>query len=125
MLMFDEISTSYAYLRSGKLRALGVSSLTRSPLLPDVPTIDEAGLPGFEDITFTGLLAPAGTPREALARWHAAVAKAVRAPEPQKHFLNLGVELTASASPDDFTAYIKAEFEKKAALARQAQIKVD
>mgnify|MGYP001607393655 CR=1 FL=1 len=125
MMMFDEVSTSLNYIRAGRLRALAVTSLKRSPLFPDVPTIDEAGLPGFEDITFLGLVAPAGTPREVLARLHAEVAKAVRAPDLHKRFLELGVELTASASPDEFTAYIKAEVEKKAKLAREAGIKIE
>ena len=125
MMMFDEVSTSLPYIRAGRLRALAVTSLKRSPLFPDVPTIDEAGLPGFEDITFLGLVAPAGTPREILARLHAEVAKAVRAPDLHKRFLELGVELTASASPDEFTAYIKAEVEKKARLAREAGIKIE
>ena len=82
-------------------------------------------MPGFEDITFNGLVAPAGTPRETLARMHAEVAKAVRIPELRNRFLEMGVELTASVSPDDFTAYIKAEFEKKARLAREAGIKME
>ena len=125
MMMFDEVSTSLNYIRTGRLRALAVTSLKRSPLFPDVPTIDEAGLPGFEDITFLGLVAPAGTPREILARLHAEVAKAVHAPDLHKRFLELGVELTASASPDEFTAYIKAEFEKKARIAREAGIKME
>jgi tripartite-type tricarboxylate transporter receptor subunit TctC len=125
MLMFDEISTSLPYIRSGRLRALAVTSRKRSPLFPDVPTIDESALPGFEDITFTGLMAPAGTPREILARWRNEVAKAVIAPDLHKRFLDLGVELTASASPDEFTAFIKQEFEKKARIARQAGIKME
>jgi tripartite-type tricarboxylate transporter receptor subunit TctC len=125
MIMFDEISTSLSYIRSGRLRVLAVSSRKRSPLFPDVPTIDEAGLAGFEDITFNGLVAPAGTPRGILARVHAEVAKAVHAPDLRKRFLELGVELTASASPDEFTAYIKAEFDKKAKLARDAGIRLE
>ena len=125
MMMFDEISTSLPYIRAGKLRALAVTSLKRSLLFPNVPTIDEAGLRGVEDITFTGLMAPAGTPREALARVQAEVAKAVRAPDLRKRFLELGVDLTASASPEDFTAYVKAEFERKGKLAREAGIKME
>lgn len=124
-MMFDQVSTSASHIKAGKLRALAVTSRKRSPLFPQLPTIDESGVPGFEDITFNGLVAPAGTPREMLTRMHAEVAKAVRIPELRSRFLEMGVELTASASPDDFTAYVKAEFEKKARLAREAGIKME
>jgi len=67
-MMFDQISTSFPHVQAGKLRALGVTSRKRSPLLPAIPTIDESGVPGFEDITFNGLVAPAGTPRAILVR---------------------------------------------------------
>ena len=124
-MMFDQVSTSAPHIKAGKLKGLAVTSRKRSSLFPQLPTIDESGMPGFEDITFNGLVAPAGTPRETLARMHAEVAKAVRIPELRNRFLEMGVELTASASPDDFTAYIKAEFEKKARLAREAGIKME
>jgi tripartite-type tricarboxylate transporter receptor subunit TctC len=125
MMMFDQVSTSIGHIRAGKLRALAVTSLRRSPLLPDVPTIDESGVPGYEDITFNGLVAPAGTPRAILERLNAEVAKAVSAPELRGRFLERGVELVASGSPEEFTAYIKAEFDKKARLAREANIKIE
>lgn len=124
-MMFDQVSTSAPHIRAGKLRGLAVTSLKRSPLFPNLPTIDESGAPGFEDITFNGLMAPAGTPREILARLHAEVAKAVAVPELRQRFIQMGVELTASASPEDFMAYVRAEVVKKAKLAREAGIKVD
>ena len=124
-LMFDQVSTAKSYVESGRLRALGVTSLKRSPLFPDVPTIDESGLKGYEEITFNGLLAPAGTPREVLTRVQTEVARIVRLPELRKRYLERGIELTASASPDEFTAYIKAEFDKKAKLARAAGIRIE
>src|SRR5882757_535335 len=122
-MMFDQVSTSAPQIRGGKVRALAVTSLARSPLLPEVPTLDEAGVPGYEDITFNGLVAPAGTPREILARVNRAVAEAVRAPDLHKRFLERGIELVASGSPEEFTDYLKAEVEKKARLAREAGIK--
>lgn len=125
MMMFDQVSTSIGHIRAGKLRALAVTSLRRSPLLPDVPTIDESGVPGYEDITFNGLVAPAGTSHAILERLNAEVAKAVRAPDLRGRFLERGVELVASASPEEFAAYIKAEFDKKARLAREANIKIE
>ena len=125
MLMFDQVSTSEPYIKAGKLRPLAVSSLTRSPLFPNLPTIDEAGVPGFEDITFNGLAAPAGTPREILVRVNEEVAKAVRIPALHNRFIERGVELKASASPEEFTAYVKAEVDKKTRLARDAGIKLE
>ena len=124
-MMFDQVSTSAPHIRAGKLKGLAVTSLKRSPLFPDLPTIDESGMRGFEDITFNGLVAPAGTPREVLARLNADVAKAVATPELYQRFIQIGVELTASASPDAFMAYVSAEFVKKAKLAREAGIKIE
>lgn len=124
-LMFDQVSTSVPYVASGKLRPVGVTSLKRSPLFPEVPTIDEAGLKGFEDITFNGLMAPAGTPRDVLTRVQSEVSRIVRLPDLRKRFIERGVELTSSASPDEFTAYVKAEYDKKGKLAREAGIKME
>jgi tripartite-type tricarboxylate transporter receptor subunit TctC len=124
-MMFDQVSTSAPHIRAGKLRGLAVTSLKCSPLLPDLPTLDESGMRGFEDITFNGLVAPAGTPREILVRLNGDVAKAVATPELYQRFIQIGVELTASASPEAFMAYISAEFVKKAKLAREAGIKIE
>jgi tripartite-type tricarboxylate transporter receptor subunit TctC len=125
MLMFDQVSTSEPNIKAGKLRGLAVSSLKRSPLFPDLPTIDEAGVRGFEDITFNGLVAPAGTPREIRARIQQEVAKAVGTPKLRERFIERGVELKASANPEEFAAIIKTEFDKKAKLAREANIRID
>src|SRR5712671_4398917 len=76
-MMFDQVSTSTPQIRAGKVRAIAVTSFARSPLLPEVPTVDESGVPGYEDITFNGMVAPAGTPRAVLVRLQQAVAKAV------------------------------------------------
>lgn len=124
-MMFDQVSTSAPHIRAGKLKGLAVTSLKRSPLFLDLPTIDESGMRGFEDITFNGLVAPAGTPREVLARLNADVGKAVATPELHHRFIQIGVELTASASPEAFMAYVNAEFVKKAKLAREAGIKIE
>jgi tripartite-type tricarboxylate transporter receptor subunit TctC len=99
-LMFDQMSTSIPQIKAGKLRALGVTSRTRSPLLPEVPTIEEEGLPGYEDVTWNGLMAPAGTPREILERLRGAVVKAVATPDLRQRFLERAIELQASHSLD-------------------------
>jgi tripartite-type tricarboxylate transporter receptor subunit TctC len=122
-MMFDQVSTSAPQIRAGKVRALAVTSLKRSPLLPEVPTLDESGLAGFEDITFNGLVAPTGTPHEILARLNRAVAAAVSEPELARRFIERGIELKASGSPEEFAAHIRAEFEKKKRLAQDAGIK--
>jgi len=123
--MFDQVSTSEPYIKAGKLRGLAVSSRTRSPLFPNLPTIDEAGVKGFEDITFNGLMAPAATSREIRVRMQQEVAKAIGASKLRDRFIERGVELKASASPEEFGAYVKAEFDKKAKLAKEANIRID
>ncbi|MGH8633272.1 MAG: tripartite tricarboxylate transporter substrate binding protein [Burkholderiales bacterium] len=125
MMMYDQVSTSSPLVRAGKLRALAVTSGTRSSLFPELPTIDEAGVRGYEAITFNGLLAPAGTPRDALSRLQREIAKIVTAPALRNNFLERGVELTASSSPDEFTNYVRNEVLANAKLARSAGIKTE
>jgi tripartite-type tricarboxylate transporter receptor subunit TctC len=125
MLMFDQISTSEPYIKAGKLRGLAVTSLKRSPLFPDMLTMDEAGVRGFEDITFNGLVAPAGTPREFRVPVQQEIAKAVGTSKLRERFSERGVELKASANPEAFAALLKTEFDKKAKLAREANIRID
>jgi tripartite-type tricarboxylate transporter receptor subunit TctC len=123
MMMFDQVSTSAPHAKAGKLRALAVTTRTRSPIFPDLPTVDEAGVKGYEAITYNGLVAPAGTPREAAARLQSEVAKAVAIPAFRSSFLERGVELVASASPDEFTAYVRNDVAASAKLAKNAGIK--
>jgi len=123
MMMYDQVSTSHPHVKAGKLKALAVTSNKRSSLFPELPTVDEAGVKGYEAITFNGLLAPAGTPREALARVQGEIAKIVATPLLRNNFLERGVELTASASPDEFTSYIRNEVAANARLAHNAGIK--
>jgi len=118
MLRFDQVTTSLPFIRSGKLRALAVSSTKRSPALPDVPTMIESGLPDFQDTTFNGLMAPAGTPREVVERLRDGVAKA-SASEAHQRLLELGIELVASKSPDEFATFLRKQVEEFAILARQ------
>ncbi len=125
MLMFDQVSTSEPYVKAGKLRGLAVTSLSRSPLFPGLPTIDEAGVKGYEDITFNGIVAPAATPRDIRLRIQQEIAKAVRVPALRDRFLQRGVELKASATPEEFGTHIKTEFDKKARLAREANIRIE
>ena len=80
-IMFDNIPSSLPHIKSGKLRAIGMTSAARSPILPDLPTLAESGLPGFEASTITGLAVPAGTPPAVIQKLDAAVARALRLPE--------------------------------------------
>ena len=124
-MMFDQVSTSAAHVRGGKLRALGVTTLARSPLFPELPTLDEQGLAGFNDVTWNGYVAPAGTPRAVLVRLHAEIEKAVNQPEFRRRWLERGIETVASASPEDFSAYVRSEADAFAKLAREAGIKAE
>ena len=124
-MMFDQVGTSAPYIRAGKLRPLGITSKKRSQLFPDLPTIDESGLPGYEDYTVNVLLAPAGTSKEILARLHAEVTKIAGAPDLHKRFLDQGIELIASPSPDEFAAYVRTEVARYAKLAKDASIKAE
>ena len=121
MLRFDQVTTSLPHINSGKLRALGVTTRKRSAVLPDVPTIEEAaGLAGFNDSTFNGLVAPAGTPRAVVERLRDAVAKAVAVPELRTRFAEQGIDLIASASSEEFGAFLRKQVEEFAVLAREA-----
>lgn len=125
MIFFDQVSTSAPFVAAGKLRPLGVTTRTRSTLFPDVPTIEEAGLPGYEYVTFIGVMAPAGVPRDALAGLHSEITKVLAVPELRKRYLDRGIELETSRAPEEFTAYIKSQVEIAARIARAAGIKPD
>jgi tripartite-type tricarboxylate transporter receptor subunit TctC len=125
MMRFDQVTTSLAHIENGKLRALGVTTLKRSAVLPNVPTMDEAGLPGFSDSTFNGLVAPSGTPRAIVDRLRQGVLSAAAVPDFRKRFLSQGIELVASASSDDFAAFLRKQTDDFTALARQTGMKID
>ena len=120
MLRFDQVTTSLPHVRAGKLRALGVTTRKRSALLPDVPTIDEAALPGFEDSTFNGLMAPAGTTPAVVERLRAEIAKAATIAELRKRYQDLGIELVSSNTPEEFAGFLKKHVGEFAKLAREA-----
>ncbi len=122
MLRFDQVTTSLPFIRSGKLRALGVTTRTRSVVLPEVPTMQEAGLAGFHDSTFNGLVAPAGTPREVIERLRAEVAKAAAVTDLRDRFSEQGIELISSKSAEEFAGFLRKQVNEFAILARQAKI---
>lgn len=110
-LLFATASTALPQIKGGRIRALGVTSRTRSPAFPGVPTIAEAGVPGYESIVFNMIVAPAGTPRDVLVKLQSEIARVVKIPELREQFIKQAVELTASASPEECTAFIKHEYD--------------
>jgi tripartite-type tricarboxylate transporter receptor subunit TctC len=124
-MMFDQVSTSAGHIKGGKIRGLGVTTLTRSAVLPDVPTLDEQGLKGFEDVTWNGLVAPAGTPHDVLMRLHAEIVRATNQPAFRKKYLERGIEIVASPSPEAFSSYIRSEADGFAKLGKDAGIAIE
>ena len=124
-MMFDQVSTSAGHVRGGKLRALAVTSKERSQVLPEVPTLHELGFTDFDDVTWNGIVAPAGTPREIVATLHAAIARSLSNPEMRKRYGERGIELTSSASPEEFTRYVRSEADAFLKLVQDAGIKVE
>jgi tripartite-type tricarboxylate transporter receptor subunit TctC len=110
-IVFANFAETSGHVKAGKLRALGVSSTKRAPTLPDVPTIAEAGLPGYEFTTWHGILAPKGTPRPIVALLNDRLKKSLAAPDQAKRFQDLGLDIVAS-TPEEFAAFLAAEYSK-------------
>ena len=123
-LLFATIPSSLQHFKTGKLRALGVTSLKRSVALPEVPSIAESAVPGFEANEWNGTLVPAGTPRAAIDRLYQAIAKSAAIPEVRDRIITLGAEPVAN-TPEDFAAFIKREFGTWAKIIREVGIKVE
>jgi tripartite-type tricarboxylate transporter receptor subunit TctC len=124
LVMAPNVLTALPHIKSGKLRALAVTSAKRSEALPEVPTVAEAGVPGYDSTQWYGVLAPSGTPREIVARLHDAIVRALRDPEVGKRLAADGAEAVGS-SPEEFAAFIKSEGEKWAKVAAAAGIKAE
>jgi tripartite-type tricarboxylate transporter receptor subunit TctC len=110
------------HVRNGRLRAYGVTTATRAVGAPDIPTIAEAGLPGYESVQWFGILAPAGTARDIVARLHRDFTRVIREKEIQQRFLADGAEAHASETPEQFGAFMHAETVKWAKVVQQAKI---
>jgi tripartite-type tricarboxylate transporter receptor subunit TctC len=123
-LMFDTPANSAAQLKAGKLKALAVTTARRSSLMPELPTLSETGLPGFDIYTWWGFMAPAGTPKEIVAKWNAEVTRILKSPEMAAFFAQQGAE-PAPDSPEQFAALIKSEIAKYAKIVKQSGAKVD
>jgi tripartite-type tricarboxylate transporter receptor subunit TctC len=111
----------YGHVKSGRLRALAIASLKRAQALPNVPTFDESGVPGFEAVVWNAVVAPAGTPSETLVRLSLGIAHAVASAETREKLIALGAEPVAD-TPEQFTVYLRAEVEKWAKVAERSSI---
>ena len=123
-LMFESLPSSMPFIQSGAIRALAVTTPQRSPAMPDVPTVAEAGYPGFSMSTWYGVWAPAGTPAAVVQRLSREIAAVVRLPEVRARFQKLGAEPVGS-TPAEFTAFAKAELAKWAGIVKQSGAKVE
>ena len=123
-VMLGSLVQTLQQIRAGKLRALGVGGLKRSPTIPDVPTISEAGVPGYEAINWWGIVAPAGTPRTIVTRLHREITTIQQSPEMQKRFQAEAVE-AVQMDPAEFGRYIEAEIVKWGRVVKQAGIKAE
>jgi tripartite-type tricarboxylate transporter receptor subunit TctC len=123
-LMFDNLPSSLQFIKAGKLRALAVTSLARSQALPDLPTLAESGLPGFEASSWFGVLAPAGTPADIVAKLNGAVAAWLASPAAKEQLAAQGA-IAAGGSPDAFVKHIADESAKWAKVVKASGAHVD
>ena len=123
-MLYSSIPSVLPHVRQGQLTAIAVGSATRLASLPDIPTIAESGVPGYEAYSWAGILAPAGTPKDIVARLSREIADILKQKEVSERLLSQGA-IPVGDSPEQFSAYIKTEMEKWGAVVRAANIKVD
>jgi tripartite-type tricarboxylate transporter receptor subunit TctC len=123
-LAYDNILTIAPHIQSGRVRALAVSGARRTPLLPDLPTVAEAGLPGYDVAVWVGFLAPAGTPANILNRLQDATIAGMQKPEVRERMATLGADVIASTR-QEFAAFIKTDIEKAGRIIRQGNIRLE
>lgn len=124
-LGFFNTPTVIAQIRDAKLKALAVTSLRRSPQVPEVPTLDEAGLKGYEMIVWFGFGAPAGTPSAIIERWHAEIVRLLADPGIREKLVGLGFDLMQPLAPADFAQFIKADADKWVPIVKESGASVD
>jgi len=122
--MFDNLANAMPQVKAGKLKALAVTTAERSKLAPELPTMAEAGLAGFDISTWFGLFAPAGTPKDVIAKWNAEVAKILNSPEMREKLIAQGAEPSPD-TPEQFAAFVKSEIAKYAKIIKASGAKVD
>ena len=123
-VMFDNIPLPLQHIRSGKLRGLAVTAAQRSPVLPDLPTLAEAGVPGFDVSSWYGIYAPAGLPRELVMKLNAAFNEAMRTPEIREQLTQQGWTVTGG-TPEQFSSFAQVELERWAKVVKAANVRIE
>jgi tripartite-type tricarboxylate transporter receptor subunit TctC len=123
-MMFDAITTMAPNVRAGKLKALGTSGKVRSGVLPEVPTVSEAGVPGYDAVIWLGIMAPAGTPKPIIDRLNAEITRAVNAPELKKSWADQGA-VPMTMTPEEFGRFMRDDIEKWARIVKVSGAKPD
>jgi tripartite-type tricarboxylate transporter receptor subunit TctC len=123
-VMFDNVPNVIQHVRAGKMKALGVSTAKRSALAPEVPSLNEAGVPGYDLSVWFGVLAPAGTHREIVQRLNTEIVRILQSPEVKERFLKQGVDVQTS-TPEQFDAFVRSEVARWAKVIKDAGIRAD
>ena len=123
-LAFDNVTTIVPHIQAGKLRALAVTPARRTAILPDVPTVAEAGVPGYEASVWFGVFAPAGTPQPVIARLHAEILKALNTADLRARMVAMGTDISGMG-PAEFQAFVRKEVPKWADVVRKANVKIN
>ena len=124
-LMFDNLANALPNVKAGRLRALAVTTLTRSPAVPDLPTIAESGLPGFDLTTWFGVMVPAGTAPEIVAKLNAEIVRALNTKDMHERLEKMGAEAPTNNTPERFAAFIRTEATKYAKVVKESGAKVE
>jgi len=124
-IMFDNLANSLPQVKAGRLRALAVTTATRSPFMPELPTLAESGLPGFDLTTWFGVFVPGGTPREIVARLNSEIVRMLALPDMKQRLAAMGAEPPAHNTPEAFAAFIQREYSKYAKVIRESGARVD
>ena len=124
-LMFDNLANSLPQVKAGKLRALAVTTEKRSPFVPDIPTVEESGLPGFDLTTWFGVFVSGGTPRELVMRLNAEIVRILALPDVRQRLEDMGAAPIANNTPENFAAFVRREYDKYAKVVRESGAKAD
>ena len=124
-LMFDNLANALPNVKAGRLRALAVTTLARSPAVPDLPTVAESGLPGFDLTTWFGVMVPAGTPPDIVAKLNAEIVRALNSNDMRERLEKMGAEPPTNNTPEHFAAFIRTEAAKYAKVVRDSGAKVE
>jgi len=125
LVAFDTVAAASSFVRANRLRALGISSTRRMTDFPDVPTVEEAGLPGYVMATWYGVFAPAGTPPPIVNKLHDEIMRVMQVPEVKKQLADAGADDTVTRTPEEFAAIVRNDTVRYAKLVKEANLKID